>query len=121
MGHSTISAYIKLLDPTQVTKWVKWTKLGQIWAKLDRSTYFDYIPENPPRITCIAMGTAIFSRQAYFRSLLGEMRQKTKGASIPSKQFEGAPPSPLPVGRPPNPASEPLEVNHIIAHKSCEA
>ena len=121
MGHSTISAYIKLLDPTQVTKWVKWTKLGQIWAKLDRSTYFDYNPENPPRITCIATGTAIVSRQAYFRSLLGEMRQKTKGASIPSKQFEGAPPSPLPVGRPPNPASEPLDVNHFIAHKSCEA
>ena len=43
------------------------------------------------------------------------MRQKTKGASIPSKRFEGAPPSPLPVGRPPNPASDPLDVNHFIA------
>jgi hypothetical protein len=45
------------------------------------------------------------------------MRQKTKGASIPSKRFEGSPPSnpPLPVGRPPNPAFEPLHVNHFIA------
>ena len=43
------------------------------------------------------------------------MRQKTKGASIPSKRFEGPPPSPLPVGRPPNPASDPLDVNHFIA------
>ena len=38
---TTVSAYIKLLDPTPATKWVNWTKLGQIWAKLDRSTYFD--------------------------------------------------------------------------------
>ena len=55
------------------------------------------------------------SREDYFRSLLGEMRQKTKGASIPSKKFEGPPPSPLPVGRPPNPAPKPLDVNHFIA------
>ena len=58
LGHSTflkiittVSAYVKLLEPTPVTKWVKWTKLGQIWVKfepnwpkraqLDRSTYFD--------------------------------------------------------------------------------
>jgi hypothetical protein len=40
LGHSTflkvittLSAYIKLLEPTPVTKWVNWTKLGQIWAK----------------------------------------------------------------------------------------
>ena len=31
------------------------------------------------------------------------------------KQFEGAPPSPLLVGRPPKPASEPLDVKHFIA------
>ena len=45
------------------------------------------------------------------------MRQKTKGASIPSKRFEAPPPSnsPLPVGRPPNPAPDPLDVNHFIA------
>jgi hypothetical protein len=43
------------------------------------------------------------------------MRQKTKGASIPTKRFEGPPPSPLPVGRPPNPASDPIDVNHCIA------
>jgi hypothetical protein len=36
LGHSmllkvitTISAYIKLLEPTLVTKWVKWAKLAQ--------------------------------------------------------------------------------------------
>ena len=74
-----------------------------------------YNPENPPRISRIATGTANVSREAYFRSLLGEMRQKTKGVSVPSKPFEGAPPSPLPVGRPPNPASDPLDVNHFIA------
>ena len=73
-----------------------------------------YNPENPPRI---ATGTTVVSREAYFRSLLGEMRQKTRGASIPSKRFESPPPSnpPLPVGRPPNPAFEPLDVNHFIA------
>ena len=43
MGHSmllkiitTVSAYIKLLEPTPVTKWFIWTKvrsnLGHIWA-----------------------------------------------------------------------------------------
>ena len=30
---TTVSAYIKLLDPTPATKWVNWTKVGQIWAK----------------------------------------------------------------------------------------
>ena len=76
-----------------------------------------YNHENPPRIVRIATGTTVVSREAYFRSLLGEMRQKTIGASIPSKRFEGLPPSnpPLPVGRPPNPAFEPLDVNHFIA------
>ena len=43
------------------------------------------------------------------------MRRKTKGASNPSKRVEGPPPSPLPVGRPPNPASDPIDVNHFIA------
>jgi hypothetical protein len=40
LGHSTflkvittVSAYIKLLEPTPVTKWVNWTKLGHFWAK----------------------------------------------------------------------------------------
>ena len=74
-----------------------------------------YDPKNPPRISRYATGTTVVSREDYFRSLLGEMRQKTKGASIPSKPFEGAPPSPLPVGRPPNPAPDPLDVNHFIA------
>ena len=74
-----------------------------------------YDPKNPPRISRYATGTTVVSREDYFRSLLGEMRQKTKGASIPSKRFEGAPPSPLPVGRPPNPAPDPLDVNHFIA------
>ena len=74
-----------------------------------------YDPENPPRISRIATGTTVVSREDYFRSLLGEMRQKTKGTSIPTKQFEGPPPSPLPVGRPPNPASDPIDVNHFIA------
>jgi hypothetical protein len=73
-----------------------------------------YNPENLPRI---ATGRTVVSREAYFSSLLGEMRQKTRGASIPSKRFESPPPSnpPLPVGRPPNPAFEPLDVNHFIA------
>ena len=76
-----------------------------------------YNPENPPRISRIATGTTNVTREDYFRSLLGEMRQKTKGASIPSKRFEAPPPSnsPLPVGRPPNPAADPLDVNHFIA------
>ena len=76
-----------------------------------------YNHENPPRIVRIATRTTVVSREAYFRSLLGEMRQKTKGASILSKPFEGPPPSnsPLPVGRPPNPALDPLYVNHFIA------
>ena len=74
-----------------------------------------YDPKNPPRISRIATGTTVVSREDYFRSLLGEMRQKTKGASIPTKQFEGSHPSPLPVGRPPNPASDPIDVNHFIA------
>ena len=43
------------------------------------------------------------------------MRQKTKGASIPTKQFEGPHSSSLPVGRPPNPASDQIDVNHFIA------
>ena len=30
---TTVSAYMKLLEPTPVTKWVKWTKLCQIWAR----------------------------------------------------------------------------------------
>ena len=76
-----------------------------------------YNPENPPRIARIATGRTVVSREAYFSSLLGEMRQKTRGASIPSKRFESPPPSnpPLPVGRPPNPAFDPLDVNHFIA------
>ena len=53
------------------------SNFGQILAKLDRSTYFDYNPENSPRISRIATGTAIVSHKAYFRSLLGEMLQKT--------------------------------------------
>ena len=65
-----------------------------------------YNPENPPRISRIATGSTVVSREDYFRSLLGEMRQKTTGASIPTKRFEGLPPSPLPVGRPPNPAPD---------------
>ena len=51
-----------------------------------------YNPENPNRISRIATGTTVVLREAYFRSLLGEMRQKTIGASIPSKRFEGLPP-----------------------------
>ena len=43
------------------------------------------------------------------------MRQKTKGASIPTKRFEGPHSSSLPVGRPPNPASDQIDVNHFIA------
>ena len=39
-----------------------------------------YNPENPPRISRIATGSTVVSREDYFRSLLGEMRQKTKGA-----------------------------------------
>ena len=74
-----------------------------------------YDPKNPPRISRYATGTTVVSREDYFRSLLGEMRQKTKGASIPTKRFEGPHPSPLPVGRPPNPASDPIDVNHFIA------
>ena len=74
-----------------------------------------YDPKNPPCISRYATGTTVVSREDYFRSLLGEMRQKTKGASIPTKRFEGPPPSPLPVGRPPNPASDPIDVNHLIA------
>ena len=33
-----------------------------------------YNPENPPRISRIATGTTVVSREDYFRSLLGEMR-----------------------------------------------
>ena len=44
-----------------------------------------YDPENPPRISRIATGTTVVLRENYFRSLLGEMRQKTNGASIPTK------------------------------------
>ena len=77
-----------------------------------------YDPENPPCISRIATGTTVVSREDYFRSLLGEMRQKTNGASIPTKRFEGPPPSPLPVGRPPNPASDPKVVNHFIARSA---
>ena len=54
-----------------------------------------YNPENPPRISRIATGTTVVSREDYFRSLLGEMRQKTKGASIPTKRFEGPPSFPF--------------------------
>ena len=30
---TTVSAYMKLLEPTPVTKWVKWTKFGPQLAK----------------------------------------------------------------------------------------
>jgi hypothetical protein len=47
LGHSTflkvittLSAYIKLLEPTPVTKWVNWTKLGQNWAKSAQNSQF---------------------------------------------------------------------------------
>jgi hypothetical protein len=37
---TTLSAYIKLLEPTPVTKWVNWTKLGQNWAKSAQNSQF---------------------------------------------------------------------------------
>ena len=49
-----------------------------------------YNPENPPRISRFATGTTVVSREDYFRSLLGEMRQKLK--ELQSRQNALRPP-----------------------------
>ena len=49
-----------------------------------------YDPKNPPRISRYATGTTVVSREDYFRSLLGEMRQKLE--ELQSRQNALRPP-----------------------------
>ena len=69
-----------------------------------------YGPKNPPPKKDFATETSSYSRESVFRDLLDKLRKKNDGAAIPSKEYEGIPPSnsPLPVGAtrnlPPNPS-----------------
>ena len=64
-------------------------------------------------------GASFYLRESYFKSILGELRDKALGASIPSREYEGPPPanSPLPIVAPCNPAPNPptYDVNHFLA------
>ena len=50
------------------------------------------------------MGKLHYSRESSFRDLLTDLRNRAYGAAIPSKEYEGPPPSdsPLPIGATPN-------------------
>ena len=67
-----------------------------------------YDPKHPPPKKDFATGRSFYSRESYFRDLLEELRNKAYGAAIPSKEYQGSPPSdsPLSVGaarnHPPN-------------------
>ena len=78
-----LSAYIKLLEPAPVTKWVKWTKLvkclakiGPNWAKTanfesrDPRLWVKYIFENNHYFQCIYQNT-----WAYNSDRMGQMDQ----------------------------------------------
>ena len=89
-----------------------------------------YDPKHPPPKKDFATGRSFYSRESYFRDLLEELRNKAYGAAIPSKEYQGSPPSdsPLPVGaarnHPPNRSTKkgtfgpnlppPLGVNHFL-------
>ena len=78
----------------------------------------------------LTTGKLHYSRESSFRDLLKDLRNRAYGAAIPSKEYEGPPPSdsPLPVGttrnRPPNPPTKkgtfgpilppPHDVNHFL-------
>jgi hypothetical protein len=89
-----------------------------------------YDPKHPPPKKDFATGRSFYSRESFFRDLLEELRNKAYGAAIPSKEYQGSPPSdsPKPVGaarnHPPNRSTKkgtfgpnlppPLGVNHFL-------
>ena len=87
MGRTVVPpGLVRLEEHKKVTDMSLGEVLQEIAVRGYQTTY-TYDPEKPPTANHPAGGTRTISEESYYRECLSGLREKTKGAPIPSKPY----------------------------------